>query len=263
MSYAGLGLLLARAAFADVESLSSLCARPNYVDLRIDLYDGNVRDEDVHSDSDAYCLLTVANVTQMSAVVLETENPTFEEFFMFGCTEVDAFVDLTCFDWDPDFLVYNPDELVFHTSVLHWPVEGVKARWYDSYDPQYWVDVDFTYSVPDPSPAPTSAAPTPTTGPTSIPAAATAAAAAADDDDGAASASAMFVFVAGLFLFGGIFSGSVIAYRLRQKEDIIAEATEVGGVELAEVVAVTAVDAAGIADAAGGRVPIGTAKSMV
>ena len=225
---------------------SSLCARSNYVDLRIDLYGGNIRDEDAFSDSDAYCFLSVANQTQVSAVVLETEQPTFEEFFLFGCQAIGSTVSLTCYDWDPDYLVWNEDELVFRASTFRWPDRGVVERWYDATDAQYWVDVDFSYDVPAPSGAPTTAAPSlpPTTArPT---------AADAEDEDEAEGEYPDEAEADG----GGVAGGTGIAYRLRQKSDgpSTAEATEGGGVELAEVVAVTEVDAAA---------RVGTAKSMV
>ena len=101
----------------------------------------------------------VANQTQVSAVVLETEQPTFEEFFLFGCQAIGSTVALTCYDWDPDYLVWNEDELVFRASTFRWPDRGVVERWYDATDAQYWVDVDFSYDVPAPSGAPTTAAP--------------------------------------------------------------------------------------------------------
>ena len=215
---------------------SSLCARFNYVDLRIDLYGGNIRDEDAFSDSDAYCFLSVANQTQVSAVVLETEQPTFEEFFLFGCQAIGSTVALTCYDWDPDYLVWNEDELVFRASTFHWPDRGVVERWYDATDAQYWVDVDFSYDVPAPSGAPTTAAPSlpPTTArPTAAdaededeaegeyPDEAEADGGGGDDDASDAGATVAFVVVAALLL-GGVAGGTGIAYRLRQKTDGVA-----------------------------------------
>ena len=63
----------------------------------------------------------------------------------------------------------------------------------------------------------------------------------------------------GLFI-----GGSVVAWKMRQKTDgpMTAEVTEVGGVELAEVVAVTSVEVAAVEADADGE-GLATAKSMV
>ena len=42
-----------------------------------------------------------------------------------------------CYDWDPDYLVWNEDELVFRASTFRWPDRGVVERWYDATDAQY------------------------------------------------------------------------------------------------------------------------------
>ena len=76
------------------------------VDLRVDLYDGLVRDKDPEwweGLSDPYCEISTTDRTFETGIYLENNAPVYNEFYEFGCQRKDSALRLKCYDWDPDF----------------------------------------------------------------------------------------------------------------------------------------------------------------
>lgn len=91
-------------------------------DLRVDLYDGVVRDADPTDDgttwggdSDAYCVLYVGSSHAVfSGLFYDSNAPVFNEFFAFSCQPIDARIHLECFDYDYQYL---PLRRFFHLDL--------------------------------------------------------------------------------------------------------------------------------------------------
>lgn len=117
-------------------------------ELRMDIYNGRVRDADpnfFYGESDAYCVMKVRGEeqsTRVSSTFLDNNNPPFMEFYHFGCQPHDAAIDFQCFDWDRR----QDHEVVFTGETLRaWPASNEQFRWDDRDEPKYHFNVVLAY----------------------------------------------------------------------------------------------------------------------
>jgi len=120
-----------------------------HANLRIDLYDGVVRDADTDDwweldwgDSDAYCVLYVDEASEkFTGLFINSNTPVYNEFMDFSCQRTDAGIRLNCYDRDE----WSNDDPIFSTYVNDWPPSGVKTRWYDEVTETFYFDVALIY----------------------------------------------------------------------------------------------------------------------
>ena len=123
------------------ENTHEACAAGSF-DLRIDLYDGVVRDADSFGDSDAYCQFALGDeAAKFSGLFIDSNVPVFNEFFDFSCHRENTRISVVCYDYD----TFDADDLIFEARVDAWPPAGVKTRWYDGDDEAFFFDVALHY----------------------------------------------------------------------------------------------------------------------
>ena len=172
---------------------------------------------------------------------LDANEPHFMEFYHFGCVRRNAPIDFVCYDWDSWQTMDEHEAVYTAASLAEWPPSDEVFRWQDATNGDYHFDVVLAYDGAGDSPAPVGSS--------------------SKKGGGARVGPVAIALVIVGFLVGAL-SALCCCFGAahRNKEVPTSPATEVTGVELADVVVLAP---AGADDKQPSAPPLRTATPLV